>query len=67
MNEKIREQLLQNILADVDKTLTEEVAREKACAGWMASVIRILPSQKGYNKLPEAVRDEIEQILTAIE
>ena len=54
-------------LNKLEAELLETIDRETLHAGWMASVLISLPSHKGYNSLPAHVREEIEQIITAVE
>jgi hypothetical protein len=50
-----------------EKVLNESLNRERIHAGWMAFVIRLLPSQDGFERLPSAIREEIEAIIAAID
>ena len=54
-------------LNKLEAELLETIDRETLHAGWMASVLISLPSQKGYKGLPEKIREEIERIVAAVE
>jgi hypothetical protein len=52
---------------ELEKTIKEDLEREQIYAGWMFQVLLSLPNQKGYNSLPEKIREEIERIIAAVE
>ena len=54
-------------LNKLEAELLADIDRETLHAGWMASVLISLPSQKGYKGLPEKIREEIERIIAAVE
>lgn len=54
-------------LKTFEQVLNDTIDREKKCASWMADVIRLLPTQTGYKGLPSFLREEIENIIAAIE
>ena len=51
----------------LEKELNDCILREKNYSLWMGSIIRKLPDQRGYNRLPLALREEIEDIISAID